>query len=43
MSVQRNIPEHAMLSVLLSCEEIAARVNELALQLSRDYTGNDLL
>jgi hypoxanthine phosphoribosyltransferase len=43
MGVQLNTPEHATLSLLLSREAVAARVKELAIQLSRDYAGNDLL
>jgi hypoxanthine phosphoribosyltransferase len=43
MGMQRHTPEHIMLSLLLSPEAIAARVKELAIQLSRDYAGKDLL
>ena len=38
-----NAQEHATLSLLWSCEAIAARVKELAIQISRDYGGKDLL
>ena len=43
MGMQVNTQEHATLSLLLSCEAIAARVNELAIQISRDYAGKDLV
>jgi hypoxanthine phosphoribosyltransferase len=43
MSVQLNTQENATLSLLLSREAIAARVKELAIQISRDYAGKDLL
>src|SRR5919109_5412456 len=43
MGVQRNTQENAMLELLLSREAIAVRVKELAIQISRDYAGADLL
>jgi hypoxanthine phosphoribosyltransferase len=43
MSVPRNTREDDTLSLLLSREEIAARVEELATQIRRDYVGKDLL
>ncbi len=43
MSTQLKTPEHLTLSLLLSCEAVAARVKELAIQISRDYKGKDLL
>jgi hypoxanthine phosphoribosyltransferase len=43
MSLQRNTQDNARLSLLLSPEAIAARVKDLAIQISRDYAGNDLL
>jgi hypoxanthine phosphoribosyltransferase len=43
MAMQVNTQEHAALSLLLSCEAIAARVNELAIQISHDYAEKDLL
>jgi hypoxanthine-guanine phosphoribosyltransferase len=43
MGVQVNTQEHATRSLLWSREAIAARVNQLAIQLSRDYAGNALL
>jgi hypoxanthine phosphoribosyltransferase len=38
-----NTEAHTTLSLLLSREAIAIRVNELAVQISRDYVGKDLL
>src|SRR5262245_20379097 len=38
-----NTEAHTTLSLLLSREAIAFRVNELAVQISRDYVGKDLL
>jgi hypoxanthine phosphoribosyltransferase len=43
MGVQLNTQENATLSLLLSREAIAARVEDLAIQISRDYAGKDLL
>jgi hypoxanthine phosphoribosyltransferase len=43
MAVQRNIQENGTLSLLLSRHAIAARVKELAIQISHDYAGKDLL
>jgi hypoxanthine phosphoribosyltransferase len=43
MGLPLNTQEHAKLSLLLSREAIAARVRELAIQISRDYVGKDLL
>jgi hypoxanthine phosphoribosyltransferase len=43
MGMRLNTPEHATLSLLLSREAVATRVNELAIQISRDYEGKDLL
>jgi hypoxanthine phosphoribosyltransferase len=43
MGMQVNTQEHATLSLLLSREAVAARVKELAIQISRDYKGKDLL
>jgi hypoxanthine phosphoribosyltransferase len=43
MGMERNIQEHVTLSLLLSREAIVARVKELAIQISRDYAGKDLL
>ena len=43
MGRQVNTREQSTLSLLLSCEAIAARVNELAVQISRDYAGKDAL
>jgi hypoxanthine phosphoribosyltransferase len=43
MGMQVNTEEHTTLSLLLSREAIAARVNELAARISRDYKGKDLL
>ena len=43
MGMQVNTQEHATLSLLLSREAIAARVKGLAIQISRDYVGKDLL
>src|SRR5688572_12928739 len=43
MGLPLNTQEHAKLSLLLSREAIAARVTELAVQISRDYAGQDLL
>jgi hypoxanthine phosphoribosyltransferase len=43
MGLQVNTQEHATLSLLVSREAIAARVNELAAQIGRDYAGKDLL
>jgi hypoxanthine phosphoribosyltransferase len=43
MGMPRNIGQNARLTLLLSREAIAARVKQLALQLSRDYAGKDLL
>jgi hypoxanthine phosphoribosyltransferase len=43
MGEQLNIWENVTLSLLLSREAIAARVKELAVQISRDYAGQDLL
>jgi hypoxanthine phosphoribosyltransferase len=43
MGVPLNTPENATLSLLLSREAVAARVKELAIQISRDYAGKDLL
>ena len=41
--VQRNTQENGTLSLLLSRGAIAARVKELAIQISHDYAGKDLL
>jgi hypoxanthine phosphoribosyltransferase len=43
MDMQLNTRENATLSLLLSSDAIAARVEELATQISRDYVGKDLL
>ena len=43
MGLPLNTQEHAKLSLLLSREAIAARVTELAIRISRDYVGKDLL
>jgi hypoxanthine phosphoribosyltransferase len=43
MGMRLNTPEHATLSLLLSREAVAARVKELAIQISGDYRGKDLL
>ena len=43
MDVPRNPQEQATLSVLWSREAIAARVSELAMQICRDYAGQELL
>jgi hypoxanthine phosphoribosyltransferase len=43
MGMQLNTREHARLALLLSREVVAARVKELAIQISRDYMGKDLL
>lgn len=43
MRMQPNPQENVTLSLLLSCEAIAARVKELAAQISRDFAGKDLL
>jgi hypoxanthine phosphoribosyltransferase len=43
MGGQVNTQEHVTLSLLLSCKAIAARVNDLAVQISRDYVGKDVL
>ena len=43
MGRQVNTREQSTLSLLLSREAIAGRVNELAVQISRDYAGKDAL
>jgi hypoxanthine phosphoribosyltransferase len=43
MNLPLHIQEHGTLSLLWSREAVAARVAELALQISRDYAGTDLL
>ena len=43
MSMQPNTPEHSTLSLLLSREAVASRVQDLAAQISRDYMGKELL
>jgi hypoxanthine phosphoribosyltransferase len=43
MGMPLDTPEHATLSLLLSREAVAARVKELAIQISGDYRGKDLL
>jgi hypoxanthine phosphoribosyltransferase len=43
MDLQRNTQENGALSLLLSRGVIAARVKELATQISHDYAGKDLL
>jgi hypoxanthine phosphoribosyltransferase len=43
MGMQLNTQENATLSLLLSSDAIAARVEELATQISRDYAGKELL
>ena len=43
MGMQLNTTEHANLSLLLSREAVAARVKELAIQISHDHKAKDLL
>ena len=43
MAMQVNLQEQATLALLLSREAIGVRVKELAIQISRDYAGKNLL